>query len=251
MKKVAAHYFKHPSVWTYIAIGIAVGFIAFKFNFIQEHWYVLFAPIIIAPFFEWFAHKYILHAQIGNVKEVPLQRDLKKGDWIDSEIFEEPKKMQVLKIDESKNTMLIGYGWARNMKALRDFMNVLHYGHHEDPNHVPLIFAPILSVIILFVALFGLALLLTFNLSIATVFLLGVIVYYLHYEWMHLGHHIPGYKHIFPWSNKLKTAHQLHHYRNENYWWGITNNIGDKILGTYKSHKDVPMSKSIKNINYK
>ncbi len=28
-EKVAAHYFKHPSVWTYIAIGIAVGVYCF------------------------------------------------------------------------------------------------------------------------------------------------------------------------------------------------------------------------------
>jgi sterol desaturase/sphingolipid hydroxylase (fatty acid hydroxylase superfamily) len=86
-------------------------------------------------------------------------------------------------------------------------------------------------------------------LAIATVFLFGVIVYYLHYEWMHLGHHIPGYNHIFPWSNKLKTAHQLHHYRNENYWWGITNSIGDKVFGTYKKHNEVERSETIRHIN--
>jgi sterol desaturase/sphingolipid hydroxylase (fatty acid hydroxylase superfamily) len=144
---------------------------------------------------------------------------------------------------------VVGYGWAKRLKWFREFMHVLHYGHHEDPNKIPLIFAPILSVIILFIALFGLALLLSFNIGIASVFLLGVIIYYLHYEWMHLGHHIPGYNHIFPWSNKLKTAHQLHHYRNENYWWGITNNIGDKIMGTYKKHDEVERSSTIRHIN--
>ena len=249
MKKVASHYFTHPSVWVYILTGITVGFLCIKFDYFIHYWYVLLIPIIIAPFFEWFAHKYILHMQIGNVIEVPIQENALKGDWINAEIYGEIKKMQILKITD--NNMLIGYGWARNIKPLRDFMNVLHYGHHEEPNDIPLIFAPILSVIILFIALFGITLLFTFNLGIATSFLFGVIIYYLHYEWMHLGHHIPGYKHLFPWSNKLKTAHQLHHYRNENYWWGITNSLGDKIMGTYKTHQDVPMSKSIKNINYK
>lgn len=249
MKKVAALYFAHPSVWTYIFIGIGVGYIGFSQGYFTNHWYVLLAPVVIAPFFEWFAHKYILHMQIGNVVEMGLQEGKKVGDKITTEVHGEEREVEILKITEDK--MEVGYGWAKRLKPFRKFMHVLHYGHHEDPNHVPLIFAPILSVIILFSSMFGLALLVTFSLSIATVFLFSVIVYYLHYEWMHLGHHVPGYKHIFPWSNKLKTAHQLHHYRNENYWWGITNSLGDKILGTYKTHKDVPMSKSIKHINYK
>ncbi|MCB9196977.1 MAG: sterol desaturase family protein [Flavobacteriales bacterium] len=248
MKKVASLYFSHPSVWTYIFIGCIVGYFAFSQGFMANHWYVMFAPVLIAPFFEWFAHKYILHMQIGNVVELDAQENVKKGDKLTIEIHGEQKEVEVLSINDGK--MEVGYGWAKNLKAFRKFMHVLHYGHHENPNDVPLIFAPILSVIILFASMFGLSLLVTFNLSIATVFLFSVIIYYLHYEWMHLGHHVPGYQHIFPWSNKLKTAHQLHHYRNENYWWGITNNIGDKILGTYKSHKDVPMSKTIKHINH-
>jgi hypothetical protein len=249
MKKVAQHYFTHISVWTYIVIGIGIGYLCFNQMYFKQFWYVSLIPIGIAPFFEWFAHKYILHMQIGNVIEIPYNPTLTKGQWIEQEYHGEIKKMQVLKIAEDKT--LIGYGRARNLKPLRDFMSVLHYGHHEEPTDIPLIFAPILSVLILFSVMFGLALLFTFNIGIASTFLFGVIIYYLHYEWMHLGHHIPGYKHLFPWSNKLKTAHQLHHYRNENYWWGITNSIGDKVLGTYKDHKEVPMSKSIKHINYK
>lgn len=249
MKKVAVHYFTHLSVWTYIVIGALVGYYCFYQGYLQNFWYVLLAPVIIAPFFEWFAHKYILHMQIGNVLEIPTKDGAAKGDKIIVEIYGEEKEMEILSV--SGPQMVVGYGWAKRLKPFRKFMHVLHYGHHENPNDVPLIFAPILSVIILFASMFGLALLLTFNLGIASVFLFAVVIYYLHYEWMHLGHHIPGYKHLFPWSNKLKTAHQLHHYRNENYWWGITNSIGDKILGTYKTHKEVPMSKSIKNINYK
>jgi len=249
MKTVAKHYFSHPSLWTYILIGIGIFLAAWHYSYWSDFWYCALLPIIIAPFFEWFAHKYILHAQIGNVIEIPLIEGSKKGDQIEWEWHDSTKTMEILEV--KNDSMTIGYGWARKLGWYRKFMHVLHYGHHEDPNYVPLIFAPILSVIILFAALFGLCLLFTFNLGIATTFLFGVIVYYLHYEWMHLGHHIPGYKHIFPWSNDLKHAHQLHHYRNENYWWGITNSLGDKIMGTYKTHKDVEMSKTIKDINYR
>jgi len=248
MKKVAIPYFTHPSVWMYIIMGISLGYYCYSQDYMSNYWYVFFLPIPIAPFFEWFAHKYILHMQIGKVKTIPTQKGVKKGDKISVDFDGVTKEAEVLKI--KSDSMEVGYGWARNLKPLRVFMHNLHYGHHEDPNYLPLVFAPILSVIILFAFMFGAAFLLTFNLAIACMFLLGIIAYYLHYEWMHLAHHIPGYKHIFPWSNKLKTAHQLHHYRNENYWWGITNILGDIILGTYKTHKDVDMSKTVKNINH-
>jgi hypothetical protein len=249
MKAVAKHYFTHPSVWIYIVIGATVLSLSIYNGYLQQFWYVAFIPIAIAPFFEWFAHKYILHAKIGNVTELPLENypNVKVGDLLKLMYHKKEVEMEVLSIEKTHITA--GYGWARKLKPFRDFMHALHYGHHEDPNKINLIFAPILSVIILFISLFLLCLLVTFNLSISTVFLFGVIIYYLHYEWMHLGHHIPGYKHIFPWSNKLKTAHQLHHYRNENYWWGITNILGDIIFGTYKKHDEVDRSETIKHIN--
>lgn len=247
MKEVAKHYFSHPSVWAYIIIGTVIGYSSFYFGFIQKYYYVLFIPVIIAPFFEWFAHKYVLHAQIGNVIDFPLQAGAKKGGKVIVPIYGEDREMEVLSI--GKDNMTIGYGWSRKLPFIRKFMYVLHYGHHEDPNKIELIFAPISSVIILFAALFGVAFLFTFTIAIASVFLLGVVIYYLHYEWMHLGHHIPGYKHIFSWNNRLKTAHQLHHYRNENYWWGITNSLGDRLFGTYKKHNEVTVSPTIKNIN--
>jgi hypothetical protein len=249
MKTVAKHYFTHPSVWIYILIGMGVFGLSFYFGFFQIYYYVLFIPILIAPFFEWFAHKYILHAKIGNVVELSLSEypQVKIGDKLTLTYHKKEVEMEVLEINS--HFVLAGYGWARKLKPFRDFMHALHYGHHEDPNKIDLIFAPILSVIILFISLFGVSFLVTFNIGVTTVFTLGVIIYYLHYEWMHLGHHIPGYKHIFPWSNKLKTAHQLHHYKNENYWWGITNILGDIIFGTYKKHDEVERSETIKNIN--
>jgi hypothetical protein len=249
MKAVAKHYFSHPSVWTYILIGLGVFLVSYHYRFLHHYYYVAFLPIVIAPFFEWFAHKYLLHAQIGNVIQLPIQEhpSANIGDTILVDYHQKKIEMEVMAISE--DTLTVGYGIARKHEGLRKFMYALHYGHHEDPNDIQLIFAPISSVFVLFATLFGITWLLTWSLGIATVFLLGVIVYYLHYEWMHLGHHIPGYQHIFPWSNKLKTAHQLHHYKNEKYWWGITNNIGDKLLGTYKKHDEADRSETIHDIN--
>ena len=39
-----------------------------------------------------------------------------------------------------------------------------------------------------------------------------------------------------------------HHFHNENYNWGITNGLGDVVLGTWKLTQEVPKSATIKNI---
>ncbi len=92
MKKVASHYFSHLSVWTYIAIGIAVGVLCFNSSYFSQYWYVCLIPILIAPFFEWFAHKYILHMQIGNVVEIPFDAKLKKENGLTMNCMAKIKK---------------------------------------------------------------------------------------------------------------------------------------------------------------
>jgi len=249
MKRVFRYYFSHYTIWIYIAFAVLLLYFSVSYGYLKTYWFALFFPLIIAPFFEWVVHKYVLHMQIGNRKWISLEEPINKGDWVKIHFGEKEKLAEVLQIEGNK--MEVGYGWARKMKFLHDHMELLHYGHHKDPNYISLIFAPLLSVVILFCVLFSITFLITFSLGFATVFLLGSVIYYLYYEWMHLGHHIPGYKHIFSWNNRLKRAHQLHHFRNENYWWGITSSFGDICLGTYKSHEEVKVSNSLRNINSK
>ena len=47
----------------------------------------------------------------------------------------------------------------------------------------------------------------------------------------------------------LYNHHRLHHYRNEQYWFGITNTLGDQVLGTAPDKDDVPVSKTAKNLH--
>jgi sterol desaturase/sphingolipid hydroxylase (fatty acid hydroxylase superfamily) len=37
-------------------------------------------------------------------------------------------------------------------------------------------------------------------------------------------------------------AHRLHHFRNENYWFGVTVHLGDHVLRTFPGKDDVPVS---------
>ena len=250
MKEMLKRFFTHPSVWTYIAIAIALFIYLYRAQVFGLYYWVLFLPIVIAPFFEWFAHKYLLHMRIGTVVKLNKNDhpELKLHDKITLVTSEGEKEFEV--IEANNETINVAHGFAKKApKWLLNFMENLHYGHHKDPNYVPLIFAPIISVFILFGAMFGIFFLISWNLNMSTMFLFGVVIYYLHYEWMHLGHHTPEYHPITPWGKKLKQAHLFHHFRNENYWWGITNIWGDIILGTNKHFKDVEMSKTKNDIN--
>ena len=132
---------------------------------------------------------------------------------------------------------------------IRHGMYILHYGHHENPNNIKLIFAPITFSVGLFVSMFAMAYVITFRLDIALLYTSAVVAYYIYYEWVHLGHHVAEYKPITNWSKNLKKAHLFHHYRNENLWWGITNSLGDYALGTFKKHEEAPQSDSTMDIN--
>jgi Fatty acid hydroxylase superfamily len=61
------------------------------------------------------------------------------------------------------------------------------------------------------------------------------------YEWCHFLIHSPypprGRYFRIIWRN-----HRLHHYKNEHYWFGVTSNLGDVVLGTNPAQAGVPRS---------
>jgi hypothetical protein len=36
--------------------------------------------------------------------------------------------------------------------------------------------------------------------------------------------------------------HRYHHFRNENYWWGVSMGLGDRLLGTAPQVTETPRS---------
>ena len=69
-----------------------------------------------------------------------------------------------------------------------------------------------------------------------------------HYEWVHmLVHTRVRLKNRF--YKRLAANHRLHHFRNENYWLGVTANSGDRVLRTYpKTKGDVPLSPTARSL---
>lgn len=123
----------------------------------------------------------------------------------------------------------------------------LHFDHHVDPKDLPLLFLPLWFSLPNFTISAGIFYLITTNLQLTIAYITGLITYFLYYEWSHYVAHRP----IKPWSkfgDNIKKAHLWHHYKNENYWFGVTHMTADKTLGTYKNHQEVEKSQTAKNL---
>lgn len=68
------------------------------------------------------------------------------------------------------------------------------------------------------------------------------------YEWTHFLIHT-AYR---PRSRFYKAAwrnHRLHHFKNEHFWHGVTNNISDRVLGTNPEHSMVRRSRTARTLD--
>lgn len=111
---------------------------------------------------------------------------------------------------------------------LQKFTYIMHGNHHHYPKDKTRLFMPPVPSLIIAGALFGLQYLILGKYAYA--FYPGFILGWLMYASMHyLIHAIePPFKFLQPlWRN-----HHLHHYRNENLGFGVSNTIWDKIFGT-------------------
>lgn len=117
----------------------------------------------------------------------------------------------------------------------------LHRRHHQTPKDPRFLFIPV-KTIRGYAVLDGALLVLAWRVrpSIAT----GVAVataLTLAYEWTHWLIH-SDYQPRGRLYRGLWRAHRLHHFRNENYWFGVTGHLGDRVFGTYPAKDDVPLS---------
>ncbi len=145
---VFKHYFAEPAIWLYLLIASILGWYTFSQGYAQQYWYLFIILILVAPFYEWVAHKYLLHDLIGNVFTIDKKENVKVGDKIYVDVLDKQKEVEIMSITDNK--MEVGYGKAKNSKFYRDYMDRLHIGHHADPNNIKLIFAPTSVALLLF-----------------------------------------------------------------------------------------------------
>ena len=68
------------------------------------------------------------------------------------------------------------------------------------------------------------------------------------YEWCHFLIHspyVPRGRHYA----RVRRSHRLHHYKNERYWFGVTSNLGDRVIGTNPPAASVPRSRTARNLD--
>lgn len=67
------------------------------------------------------------------------------------------------------------------------------------------------------------------------------------YEWTHFLIHT-AYRPRSRYYRSIWRNHRLHHFKNEHYWHGITNTLGDRALGTYPDQRSIPRSRTARSL---
>lgn len=120
-----------------------------------------------------------------------------------------------------------------------------HRAHHAHPEQPDLIFIPLHTYA------FSLPLLVMFAIVLApdgprAWSLLAVFATLsLHYEWVHFLVHT-RYRPKTRLYRRMWRHHRLHHFKNEHYWFGVTQSVSDRALNTLKPAHEVELSKTVR-----
>lgn len=106
-----------------------------------------------------------------------------------------------------------------------------HVQHHLTPTQIKYLLTPNVYNLSGYVAIWIVTWLVTGHAAATAAFVCGVCLAQLNYEWTHFVSHRP----IVPRSRVgrwMKKFHLLHHYMNENYWFGVTHPTMDVLFHT-------------------
>ena len=122
-----------------------------------------------------------------------------------------------------------------------------HRDHHVDPSVVELVFVPLRSLLVLMVLATGLSLVAFPTAAGAFTALATSGTLLLAYEWIHYLIH-SRYRPKTRVFRAIWRAHRLHHFKNEEYWFGVTNPTADMVLRTYPEPGTVPTSPTARDL---
>lgn len=113
-----------------------------------------------------------------------------------------------------------------------------HRWHHSDPWNLKWVFIPLHVYPIVGPLLIVGAFLLLPTPALACTTLAVYFALALHYEWVHYLAHI-GWCPPLSYYQRRVREHRLHHFRNEQKWWGVSMGLGDRLFGTAPAATDV------------
>ena len=123
----------------------------------------------------------------------------------------------------------------------------LHYDHHVDPPKLDLLFLPMWFVIPTALVYYAVFFVLTRNATLALSLAFGSICALFFYEWVHYVAHIP-FTPRTPFGRYMKKYHLWHHFKNERFWFGVTNPTMDYVGATYRDQTRVERSTTVREI---
>jgi hypothetical protein len=196
------------------AVGVAsLVVLAARLYVGQWSWRDLAPPLVLVaaqPFVEWVIHKYLLHL----------------------------KPMTIM----GRRIELYG--------------SIQHRRHHRSPSDLqrvllkPIEVVSFLVQIAIGIALLAVAIDLPLGGPLLPQMLTALLVAYLglfRYEWSHFLIHTP-YVPRSRWYRAIWRNHRLHHFKHEDYWMGVSSNLGDRLLGTNPDQKVVPRSPTARTL---
>lgn len=122
-----------------------------------------------------------------------------------------------------------------------------HRMHHRDPRNIPLVFVPLPVLAGFFVTLAAISGLAFADHRLGLTAFATMTTFLFGYEWSHYLIHSP----YVPRSAAFRAvwrAHILHHYKNEQYWFGVTNPVADYVLRTHPAKDAVPTSPTARTL---
>ena len=122
-----------------------------------------------------------------------------------------------------------------------------HRAHHLNPWDVDTLFIPVRTLVISLIVESALFFTLLPTHALAMSALTTTVAIGLFYEWSHFLPH-SAYRPKLKWWRDVVKFHRLHHFKNENYWMGVSSNFGDMLLGTFPNVRDVPNSDTVRTL---
>lgn len=122
-----------------------------------------------------------------------------------------------------------------------------HRMHHRDPRNVRLVFVPLPVLAGFFVGLGAVGGLAFADHRLGLTAFATMTTFLFGYEWSHFLIHST----YVPRSAIFRAvwrAHILHHYKNEQFWFGVTNPIADYVLRTHPAKDAVPTSPTARTL---
>ena len=140
--------------------------------------------------------------------------------------------------------------WMWRHKLLASTWKRIHYDHHQDPNHLEVLFGALhttLPTIALGTAPVGY---LIGGFGGACAALATALITTCFYEFCHCIQHL-AYKPKSKWLAEMKKRHMAHHFHDENGNYGITTFLWDKLFKTFYDRPERPeKSPTVFNLGY-